>query len=67
MAAVEITRNDLTPALLRAAAGGTKDGRAARRMLAIALALEGVGSSTGQFRTHGSDRQYPSLMLRITI
>ncbi len=56
MAAVEITRKDLTPAQLRAAAGRTKDGRAARRMLAIALALEGVDRKTAA-ETCGMDRQ----------
>ncbi len=41
-AAIEITRRDMTPAGLRAAAGRAKDGRAVRRMLGIALVLEGV-------------------------
>ena len=54
--AVEIAREDLTPAQLRAAAGKTKDGRAARRMLAIALVLEGTGRMTAA-RTCGMDRQ----------
>ena len=40
--AVEIAREDLTAAQLRAAAGRAKNGRAARRMLAIALVLEGT-------------------------
>jgi len=48
--AVEMTRRDLTPAALRAAAGRSKDGRAARRMLAIALALEGVDRKTAAER-----------------
>jgi transposase len=54
--AVEITRKDLTPAQLRAAAGRTRDGRAARRMLAIALVLEGVARTTAA-TTCGMDRQ----------
>jgi transposase len=40
--AIEITRQDLTPAQVRSVAGKTKDARAARRMPAIALVLEGV-------------------------
>ena len=54
--AVEIARKDLTPAQLRAAAGKTKDGRAARRMLAIALVLEGLDRTTAA-KTCGMDRQ----------
>ena len=44
--AVEIAREDLTPAQLRAAAGRAKDGRAARRMLAMAMVLEGTDRTT---------------------
>jgi transposase len=54
--AVEIARKDLTSAQLRAAAGKTKDGRAARRMLAIALVLEGTDRTTAA-KTCGMDRQ----------
>ncbi|MFQ5567318.1 MAG: IS630 family transposase [Paracoccaceae bacterium] len=54
--AVEITRRDMTPAELRAAAGRAKDGRVARRMLAIALALEGVDRKTAA-ESCGMDRQ----------
>ncbi len=54
--AVEIARGDLTPAQLRAAAGRAKDGRAARRMLAIALVLEGTDRTTAA-ETCGMDRQ----------
>lgn len=43
MTAIAITRRDLTASELRAEAGRTKDARAARRMLALALALEGGG------------------------
>ena len=53
---VEITRKDLTPAQLRAAAGKAKDGRAARRMLAIALVLEGADRKTAA-ESCGMDRQ----------
>lgn len=54
--AVEITRRDMTPAQLRVAAGRTKDGRVARRILAIALALEGGGRKTAA-QSCGMDRQ----------
>jgi transposase len=54
--AIEITRKDLTPAQVRLAAGRTKDARAARRMLAIALVLEGVDRKTAA-ETCGMDRQ----------
>jgi hypothetical protein len=40
--AVAITRVDLTAAMLRAAAGREKDGSAARRMLAVAMVLDGA-------------------------
>ena len=56
MAGIEITRRDLTPAQLRAAAGRTKGGRAARRMLAIALVLEEVDRKTAA-ESCGMDRQ----------
>jgi transposase len=54
--AVEITRKALTPAQLRAAAGRTRNARAARRMLAIALVLEGADRTTAA-RSCGMDRQ----------
>ena len=54
--AVEIARTDLTATQLRTEAGKTKDGRAARRMLAIALVLEGADRATAA-RTCGMDRQ----------
>ena len=56
MAGIVITRRELTAAELRAAAGRTKDARAARRMLAIALVLEGVDRATAA-QTCGMDRQ----------
>jgi len=46
MAGIAITRRELTAAALRRAAGRAKDARAARRMLAIALVLEGVDRTT---------------------
>ena len=55
-AAVEITREDMTAAQLRAAAGRVKDGRAARRMLAIALVLEGCDRASAA-ESCGMDRQ----------
>ena len=54
--AIEITRQDLTSAELRAAAGKVKDSRAARRMLAIALVLEGADRASAA-TTCGMDRQ----------
>ena len=56
MAGIAITRRDLTATELRAAAGRSKDVRAARRMLAIALVLEGVHRTTAA-QTCGMDRQ----------
>lgn len=53
---VEITRQDMTPSDLRAAAARTSDARAARRMLAIALVLEGADRQTAA-ETCGMDRQ----------
>jgi len=54
--AIEITRQELTAAELRAAAGKVKDSRAARRMLAIALVLDGADRTTAAM-TCGMDRQ----------
>ena len=54
--AVEIARKDLTSAQVRLAAGITKDARAARRMLAIALVLEGSDRKSAA-ETCGMDRQ----------
>ena len=56
MSGIAITRRELTAAALRAAAGKTRDARAARRMLAIALVLEGVDRATAA-ETCGMDRQ----------
>jgi transposase len=56
MAGIAIARGELTAGELRAAAGRTKDSRAARRMLAIALVLEGVDRTTAA-QTCGMDRQ----------
>jgi transposase len=53
---VKITRDDLTAQDLRAAAGGAKDGRVARRLLAIAFVLEGVSRKTAA-ESCGMDRQ----------
>jgi transposase len=55
-AAVSITRRDLTALELRRAAGGEKDGSAARRMLALALVLDGSDRKTAA-ETCGMDRQ----------
>ena len=47
-AAVSITRLDVTAAALRMAAGREKDGSAARRMLAIAMILDGTDRKTAK-------------------
>jgi transposase len=54
--AIAITRREMTAAELRAASGKGKSARAARRMLAIALVLEGVDRKTAA-ETCGMDRQ----------
>lgn len=56
MAGISVTRTDLTSSELRAASGRTKDAKAARRMLALALVLEGVDRETAA-TTCGMDRQ----------
>src|SRR6266700_5188288 len=55
-AAVSISRLDLTASELRKAASGEKDGAAARRILALALVLDGVDRKTAA-ETCGMDRQ----------
>jgi hypothetical protein len=57
-AAVSITRLDLTASELRKAASGEKDGAAARRILALALVLDGVDRKTAA-ETCGMDRLRP--------
>ena len=54
--AVRVTRTDLTAADLRRSAGRSRDAKAARRMPAIALVLEGVDRTTAA-ETCGMDRQ----------
>lgn len=54
--AVAITRLELTAAELRAAAGRERDGSAARRMLALAMVLDGADRKTAA-ETCGMDRQ----------
>ena len=56
MSGIEITRRDLTATELRMAAGRTKDSKASRRMLALALVLDGV-DRTRAAETCGMDRQ----------
>ncbi len=56
MVAIAITRTDLTAAKMRTAAARSRDAQAARRMLAIALVLEGVDRKTAA-QTCGMDRQ----------
>jgi transposase len=56
MVAIAITRTELTASELRAAAAKSRDARAARRMLAIALVLEGVDRKTAA-ESCGMDRQ----------
>ncbi len=54
--AVEVTRRDLTAKGLRAEAGRIKDRRVVRRMLAIALVLEGADRKAAA-ESCGMDRQ----------
>jgi len=56
MVAIVITRTNLTGSELRAAAARSRDAQAARRMLALALVLEGVDRKTAA-ETCGMDRQ----------
>lgn len=55
-AAVSITRHDLTPSELRAAAAREKNSHAARRILALALVLDGT-DRTRAAESCGMDRQ----------
>ena len=54
--AVAITRTDLSARELQRAAAKAKDAKTARRMLALALVLEGVDRKTAA-ATCGMDRQ----------
>ena len=54
--AIQITRSDFTPVSLRRAARHTRDAAASRRMLALALVLEGA-SRTEAAQAAGMDRQ----------
>ena len=54
--AVEITRTDMSASELRTTAARTKDAKAARRMLAIALVLDGTDRKTAA-EACGMDRQ----------
>jgi transposase len=56
MAGIEITRVDLSAAALRSASARAPDARSARRMLALALVLEGVDRKSAA-ETCGMDRQ----------
>jgi transposase len=56
MSGIEITRSEFTASDLRMAAGKSLDAKAARRMLALALVLEGV-DRTRAAQTCGMDRQ----------
>ena len=56
MVAIAITRLDLTAVELRAASAKSRDTQAARRMLALALVLEGADRKTAA-ETCGMDRQ----------
>ena len=53
MSGIEITRLELTAAELRAAAGKSRDAKAARRMPALALVLEDEPSSRHWFERDG--------------
>lgn len=54
--AIAITRMELTPGELRSTAAKSRDAQASRRMLALALVLEGVDRRTAA-ETCGMDRQ----------
>ena len=54
--AIRITRTELSAAELRAVAARSRDAQAARRMLAVALVLEGADRTTAA-ETCGMDRQ----------
>jgi transposase len=54
--AIEVTRVNLSASELRAVAGGTRDGAVVRRLLAIALILEGHSRAEAA-RLNGMDRQ----------
>jgi transposase len=56
MSGIEIMRSEFTASDLRMAAGKRRDAKAARRMLALALVLEGV-DRTRAAQTCGMDRQ----------
>ena len=56
MVAVAITRTDLTALELRGAAARSRDAQAARRMLGLALVLEGVERTTAA-KTCGMHRR----------
>ena len=56
MAAIEITRRDLSARQLRAASAKAPNARVARRMLALAMVLEGADRKTAA-ETCGMDRQ----------
>lgn len=56
MSGIEITRVDMSASELRAASAKAPDARSARRMLALALVLEGVDRKTAA-ETCGMDRQ----------
>jgi len=55
-AAVKVTRDEMTARDLRTASGRVKDGKVARRMLAIALVLEGISRKVAA-ESCGMDRQ----------
>jgi transposase len=54
--AVKLTRDDMTAQDLRTASGKVKDGKVARRLLAIALVLEGASRKRAA-ENYGMDRQ----------
>ena len=55
-AAIKVTRDEMTAGDLRTAAGRVKDGKVSRRMLAIALVLEGTCRKVAA-ESCGMDRQ----------
>ena len=58
--AVAVTRKELTPAQLRLAAGASKQPAQVRRLLAIALVLEGVPRQHARERRPNAWRDAPA-------
>ena len=64
---VAITRTQLDAAGLRSAAGRSKDAAAARRMLALALVMEGHSRSKGFGANSRHERTLPAAPCRLQV